>query len=213
MTEPAAESSSDLVPESLLSFAKDDRYVQYCQALLCRVIEPFLSRDYSPIRLEQDTWFLSSLLYTLLVVARTGKTLGMDALGLSFAASSRRRRVVGALLLSTCSVYLLQRITTRTITTTTTTAASATTSREGRESLRGEERRRYHETLRQQMLQRQPNAAAITINSPTNNTTTTTDPALHISYRERFQSFLTTYAKVITIPYLNNQFLTQTNHW
>jgi hypothetical protein len=64
--------TSDVVPETLLALAKDERYVHQCHELLKEI----LPRDSCPAG-------LSWLLYALLVVRRTNKTLGMEFCGLS----------------------------------------------------------------------------------------------------------------------------------
>ncbi len=72
----------DVIPESMLSLAKDARYIQLCQHLLQQILEPW-GRDPSSISINKDTWFLSSFLYVLLVVVPSGRTLGMEACGLT----------------------------------------------------------------------------------------------------------------------------------
>lgn len=64
--------TSDVIPETLLALAKDERYVRQCHELL----KAILPGDSCPAG-------LSWLLYSLLVVRRTNKTLGMEFCGLS----------------------------------------------------------------------------------------------------------------------------------
>jgi hypothetical protein len=165
---------NDLVPETLLSLAKDARYIQQCQALVKELIEPIIllqrggDRGHSSVeQLEKDSWVMSSLLYiVLLVVPNGGRTMGMDSLGLKFSQTSssslrRQKLVVGAMLLSIYGSYAFQRWLQRRSSTTTTTAGmdstTATSNQRNatnQEALRGSARRRMHEALREQMLQR-----------------------------------------------------------
>jgi hypothetical protein len=101
----------DVIPESILSLAKDARYISQCQILLQQAFDTFLivreqqqgvlsssSLDISGSGEEEEqkqreilmrirkqtTWYISFILYICLVVIPTGKTLGMEACGLSF---------------------------------------------------------------------------------------------------------------------------------
>jgi hypothetical protein len=160
-----------LVPETLLSLAKDTRYIQQCQALLKELIEPIIflqrggDRGHSFVdQLEKDSWVLSSLLYiVLLVVPNGGRSMGMDSLGLKFSQPSsslrRRKAIVGAMLLSIYGSYAFQRWLQRRSSTTTPggmdgAAASNHRNATNQEALRGSDQRRMHEALREQMLQR-----------------------------------------------------------
>jgi len=88
----------DVISESILSVAKDVRFIQQCQSLLQQAFKAFLvreevlassgcsegqHRDLLKIR-KQSTWLISFILYLCLVVMPTGRTLGMDACGLTF---------------------------------------------------------------------------------------------------------------------------------
>lgn len=184
----------DVIPESLLSLAKDARYIQLCQQLLQQIIEPW-SRQNPPSSIHKDTWFLSSFLYVLLVVVPSGRTLGMEASGLTTVAvvepKTTTNRLARALLLSISGMYALDRWTR-------TTQNPST----NRESLRGEERRQIHERLRQQMLQRSGGASttmtATTTTTQTNVSTSspTNHPSQSSSYSQRLKSLLKACAKV-----------------
>ena len=80
------ESSSDL-PDSLLAFAKDHRYIRRCQDLLKTVFE----RDVD----AADLWWWSALLYATLVVGRKGRTLGMEFVGLKHSELSPLQQRMG----------------------------------------------------------------------------------------------------------------------
>ncbi len=149
-----------LVTESLLSWAKDVRYVRRIQSLLADAVEP----HFSGIVVSKGTWYTSYLLYVLLIVTRKGRTLGMQATGLQFAES---RRVVDALLAIGISTWALD-------------CWAMTGDRQSQrlseaEGLRGSNRRRRHELLRQQMLQRA---------SSSQSTVTHSNPSPHSSCNE-----------------------------
>lgn len=161
-----------LIPESMLSMAKDSRYIQQCQNLLLQVIEPIIGRydSQSRSRLEKATWFLSCIIYTVFVIAPTGRTLGMEVCGLSFTGVTKRSRLVGSLLALATGAFAFDFISNRN---TNDSAAS-------QEALRGRDRRQIHENLRRQMLQR---ASSQSISSPSS-----TD---HPSDRSQTESFQT----------------------
>ena len=75
--------NNDLVPDSLLAFAKDHRYLEACQDLLEKVL----------VAPKEEAWWWSLLLYATLVVRRNnGTTLGMNFMGLQPANSSIAQR-------------------------------------------------------------------------------------------------------------------------
>ena len=101
----------DVIPESILSLAKDARYISQCQILLQQAFNAFLvvreqqqgvlsssslgingsgeggeqkQREILMRIRKQTTWYISFILYIYLVVIPTGKTLGMEACGLTF---------------------------------------------------------------------------------------------------------------------------------
>jgi hypothetical protein len=185
----------DVIPESILSFAKDARYIQLCQQLLQQILEPW-SRDPSSSSINKDTWFLSSFLYVLLVVVPSGRTLGMEACGLTTVAgvgpkTTTTTHLARALLLSVSGLYALDRWTR-----TTTTQNPFT----NRESLRGDARRQIHERLRQQMMQRQTGGASTTTtqtNPITPSLSSPNNPSQQSSsYSQRLKSILKACAKV-----------------
>lgn len=153
----------DSTNESLLSLAKDARYIAQCQALMEQVIEPMLTNYNSQSRseLQKVTMFISYILYTLLVVAPTGRTLGMEAVGLAFEKSTNKRRLVVSLLAATIGAFTLDRLTNK--------SANGITS--SREALRGGDRRQMHEILRRQMLERSSSQPSESFerNSPNSN--------------------------------------------
>ena len=128
-----------LITESLLSWAKDVRYVQSIQSLLASAAEPHFSRSL----VANGSWYASYLLYVLLIVARTGRTLGMQAAGLHFVDTGRR------LILSTLVVL---GVTTWVLDWWATVQDRQIESQS--EGLRGSDRQRRHQALRQEMLQR-----------------------------------------------------------
>lgn len=111
-TRPPSPTTST-IPESLLSLAKDERYIHQCQILLDQLLESvsflFLrpsgfggmglggdgnhidesneEQESSSIILKRRTWLISYLLYALLIVIPNGRTLGMELLNLQFSAS------------------------------------------------------------------------------------------------------------------------------
>lgn len=183
----------DVIPESLLSFAKDARYIQLCQQLLQQILEPWSRRHpSSSSSIQKDTWFLSSFLYVLLVVVPSGRTLGMEACGLTVAVGPKTTstRLARVLLLSISGLYALDRWVTRTTT--------QTPSTNNRESLRGDERRQIHEQLRQQMMQRAGDASTtITTTTPIPSTSSSpTNPSQPSLYSQRLKSLLKACAKV-----------------
>ena len=150
----ASNEHQDLIPESLLSLAKDVRYIQQCQILLQRILESFRLRGIPEEKLNKDCWFLSSMLYIIfLIFPNGGRTMGMDTCGLRFEQSPSRIRLVGSLLISICGIYSFQRFIENPVGNVIGNHIDGTNSSD-REALRGDERRRAHEVLRQRMLQR-----------------------------------------------------------
>lgn len=186
----------DVIPESLLSLAKDARYIYLCQQLLHQILEPWSRHPASSISIQEDTWFLSSILYVLLVVVPSGRTLGMEALGLTVAVGPKTSttRLAKAMLLSISGMYALDRWTR-------TTPQNQSTN-DDRESLRGDERRQIHERLRQQMIQRTGGASTTTTTittqaNPSTLSSPTTNPSEpSMSYSQRLKSLLKACAKV-----------------
>jgi hypothetical protein len=132
----------DTTAETLLALAKDHRYVRYCQSLLQQVIDPYCRSD----NYESETFWGAVLLYATLVVARTGRTFGMDFTGLQHEETSKRQRVLGRALLFASWGLLIRQAWKRQ----TETAVRPSNAQE----LRGSARRDFHARQRQAMLQR-----------------------------------------------------------
>eukprot|EP00934_Nitzschia_sp_Nitz4_P009375 Nitzschia sp. Nitz4//scaffold38_size140716//118163//118815//NITZ4_003168-RA/size140716-processed-gene-0.79-mRNA-1//-1//CDS//3329550141//9365//frame0 len=139
--------ASNLVAESLLSMAKDNRYVSHIQFLLEQALQPFISRSFVPSLLNKTSWYVSQILYLMIVVGGKGRTLGMEATGLTFADKDHRSqkiRTIGSLLGLATTMLLLQLWAT----------APEREEEAETEGLRGTDRRQRHEAMRQQMLRR-----------------------------------------------------------
>jgi hypothetical protein len=164
----ASANDSELVAESLLSFAKDVRYLGQCSHLFQQAIEsimpPNTARSESYI--QKTSWFMSSLLYILLVIIPSGRTLGMEVCGLKF--KTTQQQVVRSLLTTTVGWYALDYLINR---------KTSTDLTQDREDLRGNDRMEMHRRLRMRMLQRassqqsssdEPESAGITNQNATN---------------------------------------------
>ena len=154
-----------------------------CYSLLQQVVDPWFRN--LPVD-HKDLWYLSRFLYLWLVVAPMGKTLGMQATGLTVSSETKRRRFVTVLFLATSSLYLLDRWTQNN----SGSNSNQRTSSANGESLRGDDRRRLHERLRQQMLNRTTHLT----NAPTVGTSNGDVPI--DSLFSRLRSFLKACAKV-----------------
>lgn len=122
-----------IIPETLLAFAKDDRYVGQCQSLLRETAEG-LGLDIT------STDGVAWLLYALLVVRRAGRTLGMSYMGLR---PNRSRSLWLAMALGACGSIAVQHW--------------MKTNQEGEtamEHLRGRARLSFHQEQRQAMIRR-----------------------------------------------------------
>ena len=86
------EQGASVVPETLLAFAKDQRYVEQVKELLARIVQI----DNEEI-LQMSTGCLSTVLYGLLVLVRTKRTAGMAATGIEFETASRGRLLCSVL--------------------------------------------------------------------------------------------------------------------
>jgi peroxin-10 len=167
----------NLIPESLLALAKDARYIQQCQELLLQFLSSFLeligkghyggdhAGESLVASLHKQSWILSHVLYTIFVVAPLGRTLGMQALGLTFGGDknecvltgkiqndhasrtkSRRRNLVGSMLLTCATGCLLECYIMY--------HSRKNSDKEQSQQMHGRSRRDIHEQLRQQMLAR-----------------------------------------------------------
>jgi len=193
----AIDNEDDVIPESILSLSKDARYIRQCQELLQNALTALLEQKESLVPSEPGgperqrelqqvrtklTWLFSVTLY-LLVSIRTGRTLGMEALGLTFSDESFAKSVKAKLTTLTkarlgrsifASVLLMSAATGGlaweyfTITNSTETPNNSSNNNDGddwdsqqqhqnQERLRGSERRLMHERLRRQMLERAAN--------------------------------------------------------
>lgn len=144
---PTADQARDsLVTESLLSLAKDARYVRSIQQLLEEAAEPLLSNSLVPSVLKKGTWYASYLFYVLMFVGRHGRTLGMKVTGIQFSTDNycSKRRLTLALASLGVSALVADLW-----------ASKENLQQESQsDGLRGSDRQRRHELLRQQMLQR-----------------------------------------------------------
>ena len=137
-----------MVPDSLLAFAKDHRYIHQCRELLQGVFQ----------QVDNDStvlWWWSALVYGTLVVGRKGRTLGMEFVGLEHAKLSpwQRRMGLSALVagwaLSLRQCMMLER---------------SQLEEQRHESLRGAARLHFHLQQQRAMLQRA--ARTTTVESP-----------------------------------------------
>jgi peroxin-10 len=131
--------ATSLVPETLLALIKDERYIQQCQTLLKASLEKLGLAD------NISSLGLAWLLYSLLVVRRAGKTLGMEFTGLRTSATkSNRNRLWWTMALTACSSmaihYYMFRVDPQ--------------QQQQQENLRGSARRRFHEQQRRVMMAR-----------------------------------------------------------
>ena len=167
-----------VIPESILSVAKDGRYVQQCQELLLKFISFLFERKESNNQernpelqqvQKQTTWVISCIIY-MLVSAKVGRTLGMEALGLHFDTDNnvatkpqsdemtrmRHRRFLFlciSMLSAATGSLLLEYFTNGS----TESANNDQLDGGDQERSRGRERRLIHERLRRQMLERAAN--------------------------------------------------------
>ena len=133
MSTPTGPSGASLVPETLLAFAKDQRYIDQIQELLTKIL-----RIDNEELLQLSAGCLSSLLYGLLVLVRTKRTAGMAATGIEFERVSRGR-LLFSVLASAGWVYGIR---------------YACRKRDSTERLTGAARRRVFEEQRRRMIER-----------------------------------------------------------
>ena len=84
--------TDSLVPETVLAFAKDQRYIDQLKELLLKILQI----DNEEL-LQLSAGCLSSVLYGLLVLVRTKRTAGMAATGIEFDTVSRGRLLLSVL--------------------------------------------------------------------------------------------------------------------
>jgi Ring finger domain len=166
------EEENAIIPESLMALAKDARYLEDVKRLLMQVLgqswwqwpwrttteeeaddSGTINHHREEMVVEMDAWLVSALLYALLVVAKRGKTLGMEATGLAYASATttslqqpRRPTLVSWSIATASLIYILRRITLE--------RSSASSATQRMDSLRGNRRRLVFEEQRQAMLQR-----------------------------------------------------------
>ena len=175
--------SDNIVPETLLALAKDERYVRQCDSLLKEILPS------SPNGLA---W----LLYSMIVVRRTKTTLGMEFCGLANNNTNKNNKdrlwMVMALS-ATVSMVIDMQLGTRRDNSSTTSSSS--------ETLRGRARQQFYQEQRRAMLQRGANNNLTTptfASSPTeqeqssNNNSTITDGS-----GNRFQTLLRKIKKLL----------------
>lgn len=133
-----------IIPESLLAFAKDSRYIRQCQELLQQVFRSELSTT--------DFWWWSVLLYSTLVVAKRKRTWGMEFVGLQHAnVTPWQARVAKLLLASAWALWLRQILTLERFS----LLENIDEQQEQRhERLRGEARQYFYQQQRRAMMQR-----------------------------------------------------------
>ena len=193
-----------LVTESLLSWAKDVRYVQEIQSMLVQAAEPLLSgSSIAPSVLSKGAWFTSYLLYIMIVVGHKGRTLGMQTTGLRFFAENNhsgsslsKRRIWGTLVALGLGTWVLDWWATK-------------VDRESdmqSEGLRGSDRRRRHELLRQQMLHRSNSSCSQITEMHSNRSqsrrqseTSEGPPSYRVNLIQKFQSFIKARANGVLI--------------
>ncbi len=172
-------SNQEVIPESILSISKDGRYVQQFQELLLKAVSFLFERKESfaetseerKLELQQGrkqaTWAISCVLY-ILVSITTGRTVGMEALGLDFATANndgttqphgqdvvvRRRRRFFLMCFSVLSAAVGSLVWEYK---SGGNVGKGTKDDDDPERSRGIQRRLIHERLRQQMLERAAN--------------------------------------------------------
>lgn len=190
--------ATNLVSESLLSWAKDVRYVDGLQSLLQEALEQLLSRTHSTSTLEKGSWYASLLLYALVIVVPRGRSLGMQVLGLNFEDSQKHQPkrlpfaaslvalILGTGLIDWWATNRSQNEHTRV------------------EQLRGNDRRRLHDLLRQQMLERANSTLSNAVPSSAQSTIT---PTSHFPLRglDHFRRIVKVRLKIMHCYYLRIQ--------
>jgi hypothetical protein len=90
-TSPMSSSRRIHIPEQLLALAKDSRYISSCRELLSQILPRY---DFDTIDSTTATaWAI--LLYSVLVVRRSGRTLGMEFMGLQPQSTTLWKRMAG----------------------------------------------------------------------------------------------------------------------
>jgi len=162
--------TNDHVVDSLLAFAKDNRYINDLSMLLQKAIYPHIqihSNATTQQELGEDSTLqpeidlLSRLIYALILLSEGG-TIGLEHLGISYQNEGSKRRLhLYATLFALAPYFIervggkegwkgLSRVRRRRI-----LQADTMAMREGRglEQLRGQDRRRVHEQMRRRMME------------------------------------------------------------
>jgi hypothetical protein len=153
-----------LVPEVLLAAAKDARYVDECRTLVQQVFDAFGCSD------EGAAAAVSSILYSLLVFLRRGKTLGMEATGVKL--DKLHYKMVALSVASSFAAYALSK-------------RIAAQDEDSTESLRGASRRNVFLRQRAAMMNRTSQTNSGTVETTENNRRCSTR-------QNGFQAFLRT---------------------
>ena len=154
------QSSQDLIPDTLLAFAKDHRYIRQCQDLLQNVLRLQDDDDSST-----DLWWGSALLYATLVVSSKGRTLGMEFMGLQNGEWSPWQKRLGVLALAAgWTVWIRKQSILR----------ASQQEEQRHEALRGVSRRYFYQQQRRAMLNRATRSATAEP-SPSNDPDTATE--------------------------------------
>lgn len=157
MSEPSevSDDGGTVIPESLLAIAKDGRYVKECEDLLLRVlhtITPWLSSrgviERGEQNLQPTAAFFSPILYSVLVLARTRRTAGMQVCNLEFSESLGRWKLVAGAMASAAWIYGMR------------SGAAFQRPSNSSEWLTGVQRRQAFEDQRQEMVRRAATASS-----------------------------------------------------
>lgn len=136
----------ETVSHSLLSTAKDVRYMEKCYRLLLEnmqsIKQPSSSRS-SEAMIKRSSMLLSAVLYILIVIRPSRRTLGMEVCGVKFRNS--RQGLVRQLLSTVFGWYILDTLVDK---------VRNNHTIENQESLRGTNRMEMHRRLRRQMMER-----------------------------------------------------------
>ena len=136
---------NDTVSHSLLSAAKDARYIEQCYKLLVDVMQsikqPLSSRSEAVVK--RSSMLLATTLYIVIVILPSNRTLGMEVCGLKFKTSNQG--LVRKLISTVLGWYVSETIVDK---------ARINLPIETQESLRGTTRMEMHRRLRRQMMER-----------------------------------------------------------
>lgn len=165
----------DTISHSLLSVAKDARYIGQCYKLLLETMQsinkPSPSRSSETVT-NRSSMLLSVVLYVLIVVRPSERTLGMEVCGLKF---EKSRGLVRKLGLGLLGFYVLDTVADK---------ARNNHTIEDQEALRGTNRMEMHRRLRRQMRERaQSQIQSSNITQPNPSQTARTEPSNPLSQR------------------------------